>query len=356
MQTYITFVVAAYNAEQTLDRTLQSIVRQTSSDWKAIVVNDGSTDDTEKIGLDYATRYKDRITYVYEDNKGPGGARNHGISMVDTPYVSFLDSDDWLMPTYVETIGNCVSEAKVTPQIIMTLPRIYHEPSKVIRPWYDAELFKKVFQRDGYITQAKRSSKVYEFEVSQCRSVFLTQFLKDTGFSFREGIKWEDVVPHFYLLSKAQHIMGVGSVGFYYRIGSPTQTTASKGTNRLDFIEVMRDLVDYIEREHRDDIIFPAMRVIVRFSVWNTRLCGMDTRKAMVKALYNEYRKLPAKYPRLLWKGCIKNYPLKDALQYKLFWIAIRYPIFHFIFEDYLWQYVCEKLLKKILRAENHVS
>ena len=46
----------------------------------------------------------------------------------------------------------------------------------------------------------------------------------------------------------------------------------------------------------------------------------------------------------------------KDALQYRLFWIAIRYKIFNFVFEDYLWQDVCEKILKKLLHAENHVA
>ena len=356
-QDLITFIVPAYNAETTLSRTMDSIVRQSSSSWRAIIVNDGSKDATGKIGEKYATGcYADKITYIVQENRGLGGARNHGLELVQTPYVSFLDSDDWLMPDYVEKIEAAIQQAKEEPEMILVLPQIYHEESKVVKKWYDEDNFLKVFPKDGVIVNPQEEKLLYQFEVNQCRKVLNMDFVRRTQFCFREKVKWEDVFPHFYLFSKCTKCMGVRSIGFYYRIGSSTQITASHGSDRLDFMLVMKDLTSYIEQESRNDIIFPVMRVIVRFSVWCIRMADMDTRRTMVRELHKAYVKLPSRYHKVLWKECKAQYALKDALQYRLFWVAIRYRIFNFVFQDYMWQYVCEKILKKLLHAENHVA
>lgn len=353
---FITFVVPAYRAEATLERTLDSILQQTCPLWKIILINDGSNDRTEEIGKRYSESYPEKVTYIYQENRGLGGARNHGLELVSTDYVSFLDSDDWLMPDYVEKIGLALEKAAEKPEMIFVLPKIYHEESKAVRPWYDEELFTRIFARDGVMVNPQKTKELYQFEVNQCRKVLSMEFVRRTQFGFREKVKWEDVFPHFYLLSQCTKCMGVRSVGFYYRIGSSTQITASHGRDRLDFLEIMKDLVSNIELNGRSDLIFPVMRVIVRFSVWCIRMADMDTRKDMVRALHYAYKKLPASYHRILWQECRRDYALKDALQYRLFWIAIRYKVFHFMFNDYLWQEVSEKTLKKILHAQNHVA
>lgn len=356
MQELITFVVPAYNAASTLNRTMYSIVNQSSDRWRAIIVNDGSKDTTGQIGEHFAREYKDKITYIDQENRGLGGARNHGLELVQTQYVSFLDSDDWLMPDYVEKIAQALDKSSEEPEMILVLPRIYHEESRVVKKWYDEDNFLKVFPEDGVIVNPMQQPLLYQFEVNQCRKVLNMDFVRRTQFSFREKVKWEDVYPHFYLLSQCTRCMGVRSVGFYYRIGSSSQITASHGRDRLDFMLIMKDLTSYIEQQKREDLIFPVMRVIVRFSVWCIRMADMDTRKEMVQQLHKAYVRLPARYHRILWRECKRQYALKDALQYKLFWTAIWYKIFNFVFEDYLWQDVCEKILKKLLHAENHVA
>ena len=94
----------AYNAEQTIARTIESILHQTDTRYKLIIINDGSTDHTEAICKRYLEGNEDKVHYLFQENRGLGGARNHGMRLVDTPYVSFLDSDDWIMPQYVEKI------------------------------------------------------------------------------------------------------------------------------------------------------------------------------------------------------------------------------------------------------------
>ena len=86
----ITFVIPAYNTEHTISRTLESILRQTDQHYEVIIVNDGSSDHTEDICKKYAEEYPDKICYIYQENRGLGGARNHGMRLAGREYVAFL--------------------------------------------------------------------------------------------------------------------------------------------------------------------------------------------------------------------------------------------------------------------------
>lgn len=85
-----------YNAEKFLKEAIDSIVNQTYDDWELIVVNDGSTDESENLILSYADS---RIKYSKNDgNKGIVYTRNKMIYMAKGEYIAFLDSDDIAMP------------------------------------------------------------------------------------------------------------------------------------------------------------------------------------------------------------------------------------------------------------------
>lgn len=357
MEEKITFIVPAFNAEATISRTIDSIVHQTNSRYKIVIINDGSTDGTDAICQGYVQKYPDKITYRYQQNRGLGGARNHGMELAETEYISFLDSDDWLMPEYVENIlEQLEAHTDTNVEIVMTLPQIYHEGSRAVSDWYDKTRFEKLFSKDGDIINPQLKTEIYQFEVNQCRKVLQMDFIKRISFRFREQIKWEDVYPHFYLLSKCTSCMGIGSVGFYYRIGSNGQITASKGKDRLDFLIVMREVLDYIEKEKRTDLQFPAMRVFVRFAIWGIRMADMNTRKQLVLELYQIFKQIPKRYYKALQKGCKNSYSKADARQYRLFMLAIRHRLLCFIFYDYLYQDMGERIIKKMLRAGPQVA
>lgn len=90
----ITVVVPCYNAESYLPRCLDALLRQTLP-VEVIVVNDGSTDRTGALAADYASCH-DNIHVVNQDNAGSGLARRAGLQLVQTPYVGFVDADDWV--------------------------------------------------------------------------------------------------------------------------------------------------------------------------------------------------------------------------------------------------------------------
>jgi glycosyltransferase involved in cell wall biosynthesis len=94
-------VVAAYNAARTLPATIRSVLAQTRGDFEILVVDDGSTDGTERA---LAAIRDDRIVYIRQENRGPAAARNAGIQRASGELVSVLDSDDLWLPTYLETM------------------------------------------------------------------------------------------------------------------------------------------------------------------------------------------------------------------------------------------------------------
>lgn len=98
----ISIVIPVYNGERFLARCIESVIKQTVSDWEIVLVNDGSTDSSGKICDTYAQK-DERIRVIHQQNQGYAGARNEGLKQVTGEYVMFVDSDDWIEPDTLET-------------------------------------------------------------------------------------------------------------------------------------------------------------------------------------------------------------------------------------------------------------
>ena len=97
----ISVVIPAYNAEQFLDETLESVLSQTYENWECIIVNDGSTDNTEEIAKKWCEKDA-RFRYFYKENSGVSDTRNLGIKEARGEYIAFLDADDLYMPNFLD--------------------------------------------------------------------------------------------------------------------------------------------------------------------------------------------------------------------------------------------------------------
>ena len=97
----ISVVIPAYNAEQFLDETLESVLSQTYENWECIIVNDGSTDNTESIAKKWCEKDA-RFRCFYKENSGASDTRNFGIKEARGEYIAFLDADDLYMPNFLK--------------------------------------------------------------------------------------------------------------------------------------------------------------------------------------------------------------------------------------------------------------
>src|SRR5699024_4728750 len=92
-------VITVYNKGKQIKNTLKSVLNQTYQDFEIIIINDGSTDDSEKEILKFEDS---RIRYYFQENKGAAGARNAGIKKAKNDFIAFLDADDYWFPFYLE--------------------------------------------------------------------------------------------------------------------------------------------------------------------------------------------------------------------------------------------------------------
>lgn len=102
-------IIPAYNAEKTLHACLLSVQKQTYQNFEAIVVDDGSTDNTQQIA-ELFSKTDTRFQYVPQKNSGVSAARNHGISIASGEFIGFLDSDDRYVETYLQEFYTMITE------------------------------------------------------------------------------------------------------------------------------------------------------------------------------------------------------------------------------------------------------
>ena len=120
-----TVLSAVYNTARYLRESIESIINQDvgfEENIQLILVDDGSTDNSYDIALEYQKRYPDNIVVLTQENSGPGSARNLGLKYIEGEYVNFLDSDDLLSSNAMSVIDDFLSDYDVE---IVSIPLIY---------------------------------------------------------------------------------------------------------------------------------------------------------------------------------------------------------------------------------------
>lgn len=98
-------LIPVYNKEKYLSKTIESVLKQSFTDFELILVNDGSTDSSEEI---IKTFNDTRIHYIHQKNQGVSAARNAGIKAANANYISLLDADDLWKENYLEQINTLI--------------------------------------------------------------------------------------------------------------------------------------------------------------------------------------------------------------------------------------------------------
>lgn len=124
-------VIAVYNKEKHLAKTLQSVFAQTFQDFEVVLVNDGSTDGSEKV----IKQFKDsRLRYYHQENQGAAAGRNAAINKATAPFIALLDADDYWYPHYLEE-QNRLIEKYPNEYVFATAQEIIHKNKSSPKPY-----------------------------------------------------------------------------------------------------------------------------------------------------------------------------------------------------------------------------
>ena len=120
----VSIIMPVYNVEKYLDRAIQSAINQTYKNIEIIIVNDGSTDNSEQIISDYTEKDK-RIIYIKQKNTGLSEARNSALKIATGEYVFFFDSDDFIEEDAIEKMISVVKKYNKADMVICNYKVIY---------------------------------------------------------------------------------------------------------------------------------------------------------------------------------------------------------------------------------------
>lgn len=126
----VSIIVPIYNTEKFLRKCIESIVNQTLQEIEIILINDGSTDNSHNICLEYAEKYPEKIRYINNKNIGCSATRNLGIKLAKGEYIAFVDSDDYIEKEIYEEMYK-VARNKSVDVVVSGI--IYEDKTNIIQ-------------------------------------------------------------------------------------------------------------------------------------------------------------------------------------------------------------------------------
>lgn len=194
----ISIIIPVYNTGKHIEKCLNSIKNQTRKiDLEVIIINDGSTDDSENIVKQYIEKHKEflNIKYYSKENEGVAKTRNFGIEKATSDYIMFLDSDDYIEPEALETLEKYIEQD--IDLIKFKLQRV-DENDNVIEK-VDGPVFDKITGQEAF-------DELYGEDVlldSPCVYVIKKKLFTENNFKF-QGRYHEDfgLIPFIILTAK----------------------------------------------------------------------------------------------------------------------------------------------------------
>ena len=206
----ISIIIPIYNVEKYLNRCLDSVMKQSFQDIEIILVNDGSTDNSDNIIKSYL--FDERIKYIYQKNKGLSEARNTGLNIASGEYVLFLDSDDSIEPNTCYELSQVIERFEVD---IVVFGRYLIKDciEKVRDPAYWGN---NLLDGKEYLVQAKLNNR---FSASACNRLYKLSFLRQRGLNFKSGIVYEDLLFNFQCMIQGARVYVLNELLYNYYIG-----------------------------------------------------------------------------------------------------------------------------------------
>lgn len=165
-------IVPCFNQAQYLPDALKSVLDQTFQDWECIIVNDGSTDNTKEIALDWINKDK-RFRYLEKVNGGVSDARNKGISICAGEYILPLDADDLIGAEYMDKASEVLDTRSDIGIVYCNAEYIGDRSGRINYPDFSEELMLKrnlifcsaVYRKSDYLkTKGYNTNMIYGLE------------------------------------------------------------------------------------------------------------------------------------------------------------------------------------------------
>lgn len=220
MKPIISIIVPVYNVEKYLRECLDSISCQTCTDWECLLIDDGSPDNSGAICDEYAVK-DSRFKVFHKPNGGVSSARNLGLDMASGEWVTFIDSDDFISPTFLEGLYAPIAKGERLDLVHGGCTNWKDGKPSRINQFYEDYIGDEpdyVFEKFRGLTV----SKLFRLEN-------VNHWFDGLPLRFDEKMKIaEDMAFTLDYLLTVKRYAFVSEVGYYYRIDNMDSATKSK--------------------------------------------------------------------------------------------------------------------------------
>lgn len=276
----VSIIVPVYNVERYLARCVDSVLGQTYPSWELILVDDGSFDRSPAICDEYAER-DGRIKVVHKKNGGVSSARNVGLDMMRGEYVTFLDSDDYWHPCYLEILLNLVEEK----QADIAQCDFVRGDSSVFPTIHLGKAQVKEYTNESIFT-------LYAAKIIVCAKLYKSKLWD--GLRMPEGKSYEDDFMTWRLYYKAHKVVLTSLPLYYYYTNESGTMAKQRKSPSLDFIEAYQERIGFFEKEKNWTLkIMSEVQFCKSLSLYYLNLKRLKEREkaGMVLGLYRTYIK-----------------------------------------------------------------
>jgi glycosyltransferase involved in cell wall biosynthesis/CDP-glycerol glycerophosphotransferase (TagB/SpsB family) len=214
----VAVVVPVFNVERYLQECLDSLARQTIFDrCQVILVDNGSSDSSPAIAAGFAAQHQNVWAFVHPTGKA-GGARNAGMDLVSSRYITFCDSDDVLPEDALEVMWRTAVKERVP----LTIGRMETFPEPTNWPWL------RYFGTNVQVHPGIENIPEMIHGGSACHKLFDVEFIRANNIRFREGVHFEDAFFSVPAMLLADRIAMVPSTVYQYRKRAAEDSTMDK--------------------------------------------------------------------------------------------------------------------------------
>ena len=222
----ISVIIPVYNVEKYLRECLESVANQTlHEDMEVIIINDGSTDNSQKIIDEYVEKYPTVFKSFVKENGGQGDARNYGLNYATGEYLSFVDSDDVIRTDMYEKLYNKAKE-KDYDIVMCDIQWFYEDGRREQRNMIPS--FLKGLTVENYILS----------DPSPCNKIFKRKIWVDNNINFPTKIWYEDFAIIPTLIKYGNRLAYIEEELYFYR------QRENSTMNNLEYTPKLLDIID----------------------------------------------------------------------------------------------------------------
>ena len=253
----LTIIIPCFNMEKYIAKCLDSIFNQTFKSFDIVVVDDASSDDTYNILKEYSANHDNMLIIENKINSGAGYSRNQALKLVKTPYVTFVDGDDYLSKDYYENF--MLEITKNNADIGLCDIFVTYEEHNMI---------------DTIVTCCEGKLTKYNFIVnglaaSPCNKVFKSELFLNNLFA--ENIINEDIPAVLSALINADKLIYIPNTYYYYVQHNSSVQNSSLSIKKLDIFKSLDMLYERVKdknyKEYWDGIIFYQIILLLLYII-----------------------------------------------------------------------------------------